>query len=68
MNKNTEDVCPHCEHDDNSDFEYDIPGVVMSEYITQEVECTVCGTKWTQVYAINYEKTTNVRKPRDTEE
>jgi transcriptional regulator NrdR family protein len=64
-NKHKEDICPHCNHDDNSDFEYDIPDVIMSESIAQEVECTVCGTRWTQLYKITYTKTTNVRKPKN---
>jgi transcriptional regulator NrdR family protein len=60
-----EDVCPHCEHSDNSDFEYSSPDVIMSESIAQEVECAVCGARWTQLYEIKYTKTTNVRKPRN---
>lgn len=68
--KNTyrEDTCPHCGHDNSTDFEYEQPDVVMSESIAQEVECTVCGTKWTQVYSISYEKTVNIRRPMNERE
>jgi len=66
--KYEEDVCPVCGHDDTNDFEYGIADVVMSESAAQDVECSKCGAEWIQVYSISYEKTTNVKKPKNKED
>jgi protein-arginine kinase activator protein McsA len=64
-NKYREDICPHCEHEDNNDFEYEAVDVNMSESVSQQVECGVCGTKWLQIYKLKFDKIVNVRKPKN---
>jgi uncharacterized Zn finger protein len=62
MKKHTEDVCPNCGCDDNTGFEYNIPEVMMSESVSQDVQCSECRTIWTQVYKITFSKIVNIRK------
>lgn len=62
MSNYKEDVCPVCGHDDNNDFEYGIPDVVMSDYVAQDVECNQCGSTWIQVYDLVFNSIQNINK------
>jgi hypothetical protein len=62
MKKQEEDVCPNCGFSDNNDFEYNIPDVIMSESVAQEVQCSECKTIWTQVYKLTFSHITNIKK------